>query len=57
MNPALIKAGLVGAGVWLVWWLWSHPRRVTRETYIEANVLNDNFGRVIDAATGRPIDD
>jgi hypothetical protein len=44
----VIKAGAVAGAIWLLWWLWNHPRRNTKLTHIEANVLNKNFGLLVD---------
>lgn len=52
--PPVIKAAAVAGAAWLLWWLWNNPRRVTRETYIEANVLNPNFGLLVDDQ-GNPV--
>lgn len=49
-NRTVVKAGAVAGAIWLLWWLWNHPRRNTRETHIDANVLSDTFGLLIDDA-------
>lgn len=45
---SVIKAGAIAGAAWLLWWLWNNPRRNTRETHIEGNVLNKNFGLLVD---------